>query len=209
MAEKRRVSRDERREQILQVALNTVARQGVRGATLTSIAAGVGITYPALYAHFPTRRHLLIALIDRLFEGIQEMHARAYRDDAVEHLREIGLGHSRLVASAETGCVLPFFEFVAAAPEENLREAFGERELAIVDEVAEVVRRGQRQGTIKSEADPEQVAWMIMGRGWTEDVAALMALSAHWTPERSRRMLDWILGEVAASASRGEAAEAG
>ena len=106
----------------------TVAAHGVRGATLTRIAAGVGVTYPALYAHFPTRRDLLLAVLDKLFERIQETHAGSYRDNAIAHLREIGLAHSRLVESAEKAYVLPLFEFVAAAPEENLREELGARE---------------------------------------------------------------------------------
>jgi AcrR family transcriptional regulator len=197
MQKRERLSRDQRREQILRVALDTVARQGVRGATLTNIAAGVGITYPALYAHFPSRKDLLLALLDHLFDHIQETYSGAFQENAVDHLRAIGRANARLIRAGEDGCVLPFFEFVAADPEENLREAFGERELALVDRLADIVRRGRRQGTIIQEADPEQIAWMVMGCGWTDDTAALMGLDDDWTLERSEEMLEWILRSVA------------
>jgi len=196
MANRRRPNRQERRDQIIAVTIATVAEHGVRGATLTRIASRVGVTYPALYAHFPNRRELLIAALEVLFERIQEMHRASYRENALDHLREIGLAHSRLVASAEDGFVLPLFEFIAAAPQENLREILGARETMLVEDLAEIAKRGQQEGTIIREKDPEQIAWMIVSRAWTEDIAALMGLSARWTEVRSRRMLDLILGSV-------------
>jgi len=198
MQKRQRMSRAERREQIIGAALDAVAKHGVRGATLTSIAAGVGITYPALYAHFPSRKHLLLALIDHLSGHIREVYSHAYRENAVDHLREIGLANSRLVAAAQDGYVLPFFEFVAADPEDELREALGQRQLVIIDGLADIVRRGQRQGSIVADADPEQVAWMVAGCGWTDDIAALMGLDHKWVPARSQAMLDWILDAVTA-----------
>lgn len=200
MPVKRRLSREQRREQIVRVAVDTVAKRGVRGATLANIAAGVGITYPALYAHFPNRKDLLLAVIDHLLDLIREVYARAYREDALEHLREIGRANSRLVEAGEGGPVLPFFEFVAADPEEDLREAFGERVLALVDQLAGIVRRGQNQGTVSPDADPEQIAWMVIGCGWTDDTAALMGLGGQWSRARSQSMLDWILDSAAARA---------
>ena len=66
----------------------------------------------------------------------------------------------------------------------------------LVEDLAEIAKRGQQEGTIIREKDPEQIAWMIVSRAWTEDIAALMGLSARWTEVRSRRMLDLILGSV-------------
>lgn len=198
MVSNRRPNRKERREQIINAAIAVVARHGVRGTTLVRIAAELGITYPALYAHFAGRRDILVAALDVLFEKIQEMHRTSFRENAIDHLREIGLAHSRLVASAEDGFVLPLFEFIAAAPEQNLREILGAREVMLVQDLAEIARRGQREGTIIPSADPEQIAWMIVGRAWTEDIAALMDLRAHWTEKRSERMLELILNSVAA-----------
>ena len=197
MAERRRPTRQERREQIVSVALATVATHGVRGTTLTRIAAGVGITYPALYAHFRNRNEILIAALDLLFERIRETRRLTCRENALEHLREMGLAHTRLVASAEQGFVFPLFEFIAASPEDELREALRTREMVLVEELADIARRGQREGTIKKDADPEQIAWMFVSRAWTEDIAALMGVSAHWNERRSNEMLDLILDSIA------------
>jgi AcrR family transcriptional regulator len=197
MAVRNRPNREQRRAQIVDAAIAVVATHGVRGATLVRIASQLGITYPALYAHFANRREILIAALEVLFEKIQEMHRMTFRENALDHLREIGMAHSRLVAEAEDGFVLPLFEFIAAAPEGNLREILGAREVMLVEDLADIARRGQREGTILPEVDPEQLAWMIVSRAWTEDIAALMGLREHWNERRSRRMLDLILNSVA------------
>lgn len=198
MATGRRPTREERRRQIIEVALTAVAEHGVRGATLTRIAAGVGVTYPALYAHFPNRREILVAALDLLFEKIYETHRLSYRDKAIDHLREIGRAHTRLVASSGQGVIFPLFEFIAASPEDGLRDVLRDRETALVADLTEIAERGHRDGTISEEADPGQIAWMLVSRAWTEDVATLMGLSAHWDEARSNQMLDLILDSVAA-----------
>ena len=178
------VRRKERRDQIVEVALRLVSEHGVRGATLNRVASGVGVTTPALYAHFANRRELLLEVMDRVFEKVRELHRSATNPNAVERLREIGLGHSRLV-SAEEGFALALFEFIAAPPDEDLREVLGTKELMLVEDLAEIVREGQQQGTIREEVDPYQIAWMLVSRSWTEDVALLMGIAEHWNAIRA------------------------
>jgi hypothetical protein len=63
--------------------------------------------------------------------------------------------------------------------------------------LAAIVREGQRQGSIRTDADPEQVGWLITSRHWTEDVALLMGVTEDWNEERSNRLLDLIIGSIA------------
>lgn len=64
-----------------------------------------------------------------------------------------------------------------------------------------MVMVGQEQGSIIQEADPEQVAWLIVSRDWTEDVAQLIGTSDRWDEARSNQMLDLILDSIAAPAA--------
>jgi AcrR family transcriptional regulator len=194
---RRRLPPEERRAQIVETALELVSTHGVRGTTLSRIAEAVGITHPALYTHFANRREILLAALDVLFERIMSVHRSSTQENAYERLREISTYHTRLVASAPDGFVFPLFEFVAASPEEGLRDALRARQRALAEDLAEIVREGQRQGTIRADADPEQVSWLITSRHWTEDVALLMGVTDQWTEERSMRLLDLILGSIA------------
>jgi AcrR family transcriptional regulator len=192
----RRLRSPQRREQIVEATLDLVAEYGVPGTTLTRIASAVGVTTPALYAHFPNRKEILLAALDVLIQRRSAAHRLATKGTALDRLREIGHRHSILVCSDDKS-VLALFEFIAAPPEEGLRETLGERHLGLVDEIAKVVKQGQDEGTIIKEADPHQVAWMIVSRAWTEDIAQIMGISHGWSLERSNQMLEYILASIA------------
>lgn len=197
----RRLRTSERREQIVEATLDLVARYGVPGTTLTRVASAIGVTTPALYAHFPNRKAIFQAAIDRLIQRRTAAHRLVAEGTALERLREIGHRHSELVASDDKS-VLALFEFIAAAPEEGLRETLGNGILGLVDELAKIVRQGQDEGSIIREVDPQQVAWMIVSRAWTEDIAQLTGISHTWNVERSNRMLELILTSIAAPDDR-------
>jgi len=185
----------ERRGQIVEMALALVAKYGVPGTTLTRIASAVGVTTPALYAHFANRKEILLEALDVLIQRRSAAHHLVTEGTPLERLREIGHRHSELVASDDKS-VLALFEFIAAGPEEGLRETLGERHLGLVDELARIVEDGQEDGSIIRDVDPQQIAWMIVSRAWTEDIAALMGISHAWNQERSNQMLELILDSI-------------
>jgi len=185
--------------QITEATLDLVAEGGVRGATVSRIAAKVGVSMPALYAHFPSKRDILLATLDLVFERIRDIHRSSPQTNALERLREIGRAHTRLVNSPTNDFVAALFEFIAAPPSEGLREALGASHLELVNDFAAIVREGQQQGTIVAQADPEQIAWLIVSRHWTEDVAQLTGTSDRWDEARSNQMLDFILASIASS----------
>lgn len=197
MARSKRLRRGERREEIINVTLDSIAENGVRGTTLSRIAAGVGLTTPALYAHFENRRDILLAALDALFEERTLPHRYPAESNALDHLRGIAHRHRLVVAPEKDRSMFALFEFIAAPPEEGLRQTLGEWHLRLVNELADIVRQGQREGSIREDADPVQTAWMIVSRAWTEDITHLMGLNGEWNEERSDRMLDFIIDSVA------------
>ena len=197
MARPTRLKRGERKEQIISVALDSIAENGVRGTSLSKIAAGIGLTTPALYAHFPNRRELLLAALDTLFEERTLPHRYPAENTALEHLRGIAQRHRLLMSPENDSSMLALFEFIAAPPEEGLRETLGQKHLILVNELAGIVREGQAEGSIRDDADPLQTAWMIVSRAWTEDITHLMGLNEEWNEDRSHRMLDLILDSIA------------
>jgi AcrR family transcriptional regulator len=200
----RRLKGPERKAQVVQVTLDVIAERGVQGTTLERIAGAAGVTRAALYAHFASKREIMVAALDVLFEKIRTVHNSANNPNALERIREIGVQHSRLLGSQREGFVFPLFEFMAAPPEEGLREELRTRHLDRMREVAEIVREGQVQGTIAPDVDPYQVAWLMASRAWTEDVATLIGATGpdEWTEARSNQLLDLILTSIATGDKR-------
>ena len=49
---------------ILAVALQHFAKRGYHATTVRAIARDVGVTIPALYYHYDSKQHILVALLD-------------------------------------------------------------------------------------------------------------------------------------------------
>lgn len=194
------VKTKDRKKQIVDRTVRLVAAYGVQGATLNRIAAEVGITTAGLYGHFPTRRAILVEAMDAVFERIRELNRSSTHPNALERLREIGARHTTMVSAAGPLDVFPaaMVEFIAAPPYENLREEVGARQLELVNMLAGIAEEGRKQGTIRENVDPYQVAWKIVSLAWTENISHLMGIAQQFAGDRSSRMLADIIDSIAA-----------
>lgn len=64
------------RERVLQTAQSLFAERGYRGTSLRDIARKIGIKAPSLLHHFPSKQQLYIAVLDRIFQGMEEAAGR-------------------------------------------------------------------------------------------------------------------------------------
>jgi TetR/AcrR family transcriptional regulator len=60
-----RLSANDRREQLIQVAVDLFSRKGFKGTTTREIAAAAGVNEAIIFRHFETKEHLYTAIIDR------------------------------------------------------------------------------------------------------------------------------------------------
>jgi len=61
-----RLPADERRDQLLDVALEVFATAGFHGASMNDVAEAAGVTKPVLYQHFDSKNDLFSALLDEV-----------------------------------------------------------------------------------------------------------------------------------------------
>ena len=76
----RRKSADERREEILAVAMERFAEGGYHGTSTEVIARDAGISQPYLFRLFRTKRELFLACDERACEKVIEVFRRAAAD---------------------------------------------------------------------------------------------------------------------------------
>ncbi|MBN1773494.1 MAG: TetR/AcrR family transcriptional regulator [Deltaproteobacteria bacterium] len=77
----------ERRQAILDAALDAFAERGFKGASVREIARAVGVNEATLYHYFPSKAAVLDALIDQLMERREELYEVA--DDSGQSLGEV------------------------------------------------------------------------------------------------------------------------
>jgi len=98
---RKRLSREQRLEQLLEVARQLIAEEGSDALSLGRLAEAAGITKPTVYDHFGTREGLLTALY-RDFEVRQNRLI-----DAAMAAGEASLeGKARAIADSYVDCVL-------------------------------------------------------------------------------------------------------
>jgi AcrR family transcriptional regulator len=83
-----RMAAEDRREQIIEVAVRLFSQKGFRGATTKEIASAAGVNEAIIFRHFATKSELYAAIIDRKANaaGIKELwnalgEAMEQRDD--------------------------------------------------------------------------------------------------------------------------------
>jgi AcrR family transcriptional regulator len=98
---RRRLSRDDRNRQLLDVAWQIIRAEGTDALTLGYLAERAGVTKPVVYDHFTTRSGLLAALY-RDFDTRQT----AVMDAAIDHCPPTLIDTATVIATAYVDCVL-------------------------------------------------------------------------------------------------------
>jgi AcrR family transcriptional regulator len=112
-----RKSAEERREEILAIALRQFGEGGYRGTSTEAIAREAGISQPYLFRLFRTKRELFLACADRARDRVREVFRReaaaappgealermgqAYIDELLPERHEIRMLMQSYVAGAE------------------------------------------------------------------------------------------------------------
>ncbi|WP_062202847.1 TetR/AcrR family transcriptional regulator [Demequina salsinemoris] len=147
-----------KREEILDVALETVAENGYNAATIRTIAEAAGLSKTGVGHHFASKYELLTAVLARRDEaGVEatqdagvELLFDAIREALAEHAKEAGLTELYVRLAAE-----------ASDPSNVAHEFFVDRYRRLeefgVDELSEL----QRAGGVPRDLDPRVLSVLI------------------------------------------------
>jgi AcrR family transcriptional regulator len=158
---------DATRLAILGAAFEEIQAVGFRAASLEHILARAGVTKGALYHHFPNKQALGLAVIDELIWPEASGSFAILADESVNPVEAlIGFVREEIAEAAADGhlhgCpVCNLVQDMAAIDEEFrlrlLRIQNGWREA-----IANALRRGQRQGTVRKGIDAERMAAVLV-----------------------------------------------
>ena len=174
-AEKR--SREARREQIAEAALEVIARHGTRSLSVGAVARRIGIVPSAIYRHFRGKEEILSAAIGRMGERLLENAGRAAggEGDTIPRLRNLLRDHVRAIREGYAGPRIVFAEGIDGGGVSHRMEVYHVIR-RYLDRVAGILRQGQRAGHLRGDLDPEATAVHFLGL--IQPAATLWYLSA-------------------------------
>jgi len=162
---------DASRERVLRAALRAIATNGYRGSALAAIAADAGLTTAGLLHHFPSKEHLLVAVLaerDRL-DGAQFQLAGFQGLAALDRLAEL-VQHNAMVPGLVQAYTVLMGESVGE--DHPAREWFRERYPRRRANIAAALRAGIESGAIRSDVNCDAVA--------AEIIAMMDGLQVQW-----------------------------
>jgi len=153
------------REHLLQAAFREVYRYGFQSAGIDTILAATNVTKGALYYHFESKEALGYAIVE-------EIVAKLPRDrwlvplqrgkDPIDALIGIVQATSVRPKDVKGGCPLVNLAEEMSPLDEQFRKRLEKIFQAWQDGIAEALRRGQSQGTVRRDLDPEETASFLI-----------------------------------------------
>ncbi|HUF54747.1 MAG TPA: TetR/AcrR family transcriptional regulator [Dehalococcoidia bacterium] len=161
---KRRRSREETRQRLLDAALGVFARNGFERATVDEIVREAGFSKGAFYVHFESKEDLFWEILRERIEANQRQLRETIEPglDVVEAERRI---LTTLFDARKTEPLGPavYYEFVAhAMRNDKVRERLAEFYASWHAFVVETLRLGRESGMVRDDVDLELQASALM-----------------------------------------------
>ena len=117
-----RLSAEERREAVLDAAVHEFAQAGYHAASTTNIAKRAGISQPYIYALFPNKKALFIAVQQRVSARIRKAFVEAAQEatSPEDRMDRMGEAYTRLLDDRDH--LLAQLHGFAAAGDPEIRE---------------------------------------------------------------------------------------
>lgn len=194
-----RMAVEDRREQLLDAALDIIARDGWTALTMEALAREIGVTRPVVYSAFPDLSAVLAALFNR-----QEQRATHVVDSALPTREDLADPDGALVRA-----VTRFVEAVAADPRgwrlvllppdgtpSTIRHIVERNRQAYADRITELVAWGLESRGGPSGLDVELAARSLLAMG--EEAGRLMLVDPErYSPERLEAFVRTVMGALA------------
>jgi AcrR family transcriptional regulator len=165
-----RTTSEHRREQVIDAAVKEFAASGFHATSTGAIARRAGISQPYIYALFPNKHELFLAVHRHVVDRIRSAFVEAAREgaDPEERLRSMGNAYMELLAERDQ--ILVQMQAHAAAGDPALREPVRQEFLRLVEDVRRM-----------SGATDEQVV-QFMAKGMLLNVVAALQLPEGFIP---------------------------
>jgi TetR/AcrR family transcriptional regulator len=173
-----RRSAQQRRRLILQSAQAVFAANNYARVGTADLAKAAGISEPALYRYFPSKKELFIATIKDSGLRLLEIWERLAMEvvNPLDIIWAIGLGYYDHLRSRSPVIKL-LFQAISEADDPDIRRALHENFASLIRFLMENIEEGKRRGFIRQDVDTVVAAWQFMAMGLGLDLIHLLSFT--------------------------------
>lgn len=171
-------TRLEKRDRIIDAAVDVFADKGYRAARVSDIARRAGVADGTIYLYFKNKEDLLLVIFEEKMEQLLARleSALALESEPLERIRAYARYHFRSIE--EHPALAQVLQVELRQSHRFLREYRPEMLWRYLDVFGELVREGQERGAIRPDVDPFLAQWAFFG--------ALDEISIQWVLARKR-----------------------
>ncbi|TGG90245.1 TetR/AcrR family transcriptional regulator [Natronospirillum operosum] len=194
-------STSNRKDQLARAAFDLIAEVGIEGLRTRDVAARVGINISTLHYYFPTKRDLIEGVAHLLGDIFYQQHAEqpAESMSSLERLRQ-EFRDARANIEQRPDVMIVLYELVLLSRRHDVIVQMLEPLLAAWrGGIAEFLAEGVRDGTFRSDLDPDAGADFLVSTIWgasalfSTDVTAVERICAEI--ERSFTGIDYPVSD--------------
>ncbi len=138
-----RMSAEERRDEVLDVAIVEFARYGLHGASTERIAVDAGISQPYIFRLFGTKKELFIAATGRVCKRIRATFEEAVASNPHDAL--FAMGHSYKKLLSQKNELLVLLQAFAASEDHEVQSAVRKSYVELIDFVKQNSGTGDKE----------------------------------------------------------------
>ncbi len=189
----KRMSSTERRKQILRVAVAIFARSNYKTATVKEMAQEIGISEAAIFNHFPTKKSIFLAILDRIHARIIAFWQAEIDkdDDALTTLRNMGLKYMERISDHPQELKVQF-QAISEVDDGDIKALLKNHHQHYVDTINRVITSGINVSTFPADFDAASLAYAFDALGVFANLMNLVG-EERFDVNRANKILDLIL----------------
>jgi AcrR family transcriptional regulator len=149
------------RDRIIEAATEAFASRGYRGTAIDAIATEAGVTRQGLLHHFPSKVHLLVAVLERRDEGDKAL-AEAATETSMRFDEVLNAVMRHTAEREQLGRLFTILSAESIDADHPAHEHFLTRYRAAREGFGEWIARAQAGGELTDEITPEQLAAVLV-----------------------------------------------
>lgn len=188
-----RLPAHERREQLLDRALELFAAKGYARATTAQLAKAAGVTEPIIYRHFKSKKDLFVALIERTGQETLEQWSRELEsvDDPALRLKKL-IGENPMVSARGRATYRVFLQAITEVDDPDIQRAIQEHIGSVRLFLQREIARAQEQHKVFTRFSAELIAKLLVHLGMGYGVLTAMQIPSHGVDDAGRHVQELI-----------------
>ena len=185
------------RQRLLEAAYREVYRYGFQSAGIDKILAATNVTKGALYYHFESKEALGYAIVEEIVATLPRDRwllplERSKDKDSIDALIDVVQAIPTRPRDIKGGCPLVNLAQEMSPLDEQFRKRLQRIFQGWQEGVASALRRGQEQGTVRRDLDPEEMASFLIAMVEGYEVLAKNAQDAKVWNAGIRNIVNWL-----------------